>query len=187
MTISNPAIPGLSTFVPNSPAAWRRLFIALAIGAVGSVGMWSVVVVLPKVQAEFGGSRGAASLAYTLAMMGFGIGGVITGRMADRLGIVPAIGVGIISSLLGYFAAGSSTALWQFTLVHFFVGFGSSTTFAPLMAEASHWFVRRRGIAVAIAASGNYLGGAIWPPVIERGIVRYGWQTTHMAVGASAR
>ncbi len=172
MTISNPAIPGLSTFVPDLPAAWRRLFIALAIGAVGSVGMWSVVVALPKVQAEFGGSRGAASLAYTLAMMGFGIGGVITGRMADRLGIVPAIGMGILSSLLGYFAAGASTALWQFTLVHFFVGFGSSATFAPLMAEASHWFVRRRGIAVAIAASGNYVGGAIWPPLIERGIVQ---------------
>ena len=77
MTLSNPAISGLSTFVPDSPAAWRRLFIALAIGAVGSVGMWSVVVALPKVQAEFGVSRGAASLAYTLAMMGFGIGGVI--------------------------------------------------------------------------------------------------------------
>ena len=78
---------------------------------------------------------------------------------------------------------GFATALWQFTLVHFLIGLGSSATFAPLMAEASHWFVRRRGIAVTIAASGNYVGGAIWPPFIERGMAQYGWQTTHIAVG----
>jgi MFS family permease len=145
--------------------------------------MWSVVVALPKVQAEFGGSRGDASLAFTLAMLGFGIGGIVTGRLADRFGIVPAMGIGILSLLCGYVAAGATTALWQFTLVHFFIGLGSSATFAPLMAEASHWFVRRRGIAVTIAASGNYAGGAIWPPVIERGIAQYGWQMTHTAIG----
>ena len=183
MTASFPAAPRLTAFVPDSPAAWRRLVIALAIAAVGSIGMWSVVVALPKVQAEFGGSRGAVSLAYTLAMLGFGIGGVVTGRLSDRFGIVPAIGIGILSLLCGYLAASASTALWQFTLAHFFIGLGASATFAPLMAEASHWFVRRRGIAVTIAASGNYLAGAIWPPLIERGIVHYGWQATHAAIG----
>jgi MFS family permease len=186
VTTSFPAAPGLSTFVPDSPGAWRRLLIALAIGAVGSVGMWSVVVALPAVQAEFGGSRGAASMAYTLAMIGFGIGGVVTGRLADRFGIVTAIGLGILSLMGGYIAASLSTALWQFTLVHFFIGFGASATFAPLMAEASHWFVRRRGIAVAIAASGNYVGGAIWPPLIERAMAHYGWQATHIAIGILA-
>ncbi len=183
MTASFPATAGLSTFVPDSPAAWRRLAIALAIGAVGSVGMWSVVVALPKVQAEFGGTRGAVSLAYTLAMLGFGIGGVVTGRLTDRFGIVPAIGMGILSLLCGYLAAAASGTLWQFTLAHFFIGLGASATFVPLMAEASHWFVRRRGIAVTIAASGNYVAGAIWPPLIERGIARFGWQVTHAAIG----
>ncbi len=183
MTTSFPAALGLSTFVTDSPAAWRRLLIALAIGSVGSVGMWSVVVALPTVQAEFGGSRGDVSLAYTLAMLGFGVGAVVIGRVADRFGIVPAIGMGILSLFCGYIAAGLSTVLWQFTLVHFFVGFGASATFAPLMAEASHWFVRRRGIAVAIAASGNYVGGAFWPPLIERGIAHFGWQATHIAIG----
>jgi MFS family permease len=181
-TLFPPARGGLP-FVPDSPAAWQRLLIALAIGTVGSVGLWSVVVALPKVQAEFGGTRGGAALAYTLAMLGFGIGGVITGRLTDRFGIVPAMAMGILSLLLGYLGAGVSTALWQFTLVHFFVGLGASATFAPLMAEASHWFVRRRGIAVGIAASGNYLSGAIWPPLIERGMAEYGWQATHIAIG----
>jgi len=169
--------------VPDSPAAWRRLLIALAIGTVGSVGLWSVVVVLPKVQEGFGATRGAASLAYTLAMIGFGIGGFATGRLTDRLGIIPAMAMGILSLLSGYLGAGLSAALWQFNVAHFFIGLGASVTFAPMMAEASHWFVRRRGIAVGIAASGNYFSGAIWPPLIERGMAKYGWQTTHIAIG----
>jgi MFS family permease len=169
--------------VPDSPAAWRRLLIALAIGTVGSVGLWSVVVVLPKVQEGFGATRGAASLAYTLAMIGFGIGGFATGRLTDRLGIIPAMAMGILSLLFGYLSAGVSVALWQFNVAHFFIGLGASVTFAPMMAEASHWFVRRRGIAVGIAASGNYFSGAIWPPLIERGMAKYGWQTTHIAIG----
>jgi MFS family permease len=93
------------------------------------------------------------------------------------------MGMGVLSLLIGYVGAGLSSALWQFTLMHFFIGLGASATFAPLMAEASHWFVRRRGIAVTIVASGNYLAGAIWPPLIERSIAHYGWQTTHIAIG----
>ena len=177
---------GAPEFVPDSPAAWRRLLIALAIGTVGSVGIWSVVVALPKVQADFEGTRGAASLAYTVVMAGFGVGGVFAGRLTDRFGIVPAMALGILFLLCGYLGAGMSTALWQFTLAHLFIGLGASATFAPLMAEASHWFVRQRGIAVGIAATGSYLSGALWPPFIERGIARYGWQITHIAIGIAA-
>jgi MFS family permease len=185
MQLTTSFVPGrsISTFVPDSPAAWRRLLIALAIATVGSVGTWSVVVVLPKVQAELGGTRGAASLAYALATIGFGLGGVVTGRLTDRLGIIPAMGIGILSLLFGFLGAGISTALWQFTVAYLFIGLGASATFAPLMAEASHWFVRRRGIAVGIAGSGYYLSGALWPSLIERGIAQYGWQMTHIALG----
>jgi MFS family permease len=172
-----------SSFVPDSPTAWWRLGVALAIGAIGSIGLWSVVVVLPKVQGELGGTRGAASLAYTLAMIGFGLGGVVTGRLTDRLGIIPAMATGVLSLLLGFVAAGFAAALWQFSLAHLFVGLGASATFAPLMVEASHWFVRRRGIAVGIAASGYYLSGVLWPSLIERSISRFGWQATHIALG----
>ena len=51
------------------------------------------------------------------------------------------------------------------------------------MAEASHWFDRYRGLAVAIAASGNYIGGAIWPPVVNWGMQSAGWHNTHIAIG----
>lgn len=170
-------------FVPDSAAAWRRLGLVLLIATVGSVGMWSVVVVLPIVQAEFGASRADASLAFTMTMIGFGVGGVATGRLSDKFGILPAIAIGVAALFCGYVGAGFATALWQFTIIHVLVGLGASATFAPLMAEASHWFVKRRGIAVTIAASGNYLAGAIWPTIIERGTAVYGWRATHIAIG----
>ncbi len=173
-------------FVADSPAAWRRLGLALCIGAVGSVGMWSVVVALPVVQSAFAATRGEISGAFTLAMLGFGVGGVVIGRVTDRLGIVPAIALGMLALAIGYVTAGLSVALWQFVIAHFAIGLGSSATFAPLMAEVSHWFERRRGMAVTVAASGNYVGGAIWPPIVQYSLATYGWQATHIGIGLVA-
>ncbi len=170
-------------FTPDSGQAWVRLALALLIGSIGSVGLWSVVVVLPVVQAEFGASRGAVSLAFTLTMLGFGLGGVATGKVTDRFGIVTAMALSIAMLGLGYVLAGLSTTLSQFILVYFLIGLGTSATFAPLMAEVSHWFERYRGLAVTIVASGNYVGGAIWPPLVNWGVQLAGWRSTHIAVG----
>ena len=170
-------------FVPDSRRAWTRLAVAVLIGSLGSVGMWSVVVALPVVQSEFGTARGTASLAFTMVMLGFGLGQVVTGKISDRYGIVAAIGVGIGVLGLGYIGAGLSPAIWQYILVHFLIGLSSAATFGPLMAEASHWFDRYRGLAVAIAASGNYVGGTIWPPLVNWGMQTYGWRATHIAIG----
>ena len=108
---------------------------------------------------------------------------MLTGKITDRYGIVTAIGLGIGILGLGYVVAGMSSSIWQFILVHFAIGLSSSATFGPLMAEASHWFDRYRGLAVAVAASGNYIGGAIWPPLINYGIETMGWRNTHIALG----
>src|SRR5712675_2252008 len=170
-------------FTPDSGQAWVRLALAVVIGSIGSVGMWSVVVVLPVVQPEFGASRGAVSLAFTLTMLGFGLGGVLTGKITDRFGIVMALMLSIGVQALAYIGAGLSTTLWQFIAVHFLIGLGTSATFAPLMAEASHWFDRYRGLAVGIVASGNYVGGTIWPPLVNWGTQVTGWRTTHIAIG----
>jgi MFS family permease len=175
--------PIQAVFRPDSRQAWIRLWLVVALASIGSVGSWSSVVALPYLQAEFGGTRGAVSLLYTSAVMGFGLGGAGIGRLTDRAGIVPAIAIGIACLLFGYVAVGFASTLWQLTIIHFIVGVGSSATFAPLMAEVSHWFVRRRGIAVSIAASGNYIAGAIWPPLLERGMATYGWRWTHIATG----
>src|SRR5256885_192887 len=170
-------------FTPDSGQAWVRLALALLIGSIGSVGMWSVVVVLPVVQAEFGATRGAVSLAFTLTMLGFGLGGVATGKVTDRFGIVAAMALSISLLGLAYVLAGLSTTLWQFIAVHVLIGLGSSATFGPLMAEASHWFERYRGLAVTIVASGNYVAGTIWPPLVNWGVQSVGWRTTHIVIG----
>jgi MFS family permease len=160
-----------------------RLGLVLLIASIGAVGMWSVVVALPAVQAEFVTTRGAASLAFTMTMMGFGLGGIVTGRITDRFGIVTAIGLSIVFLGLSYIAAGLSATLWQLIAFYFLIGLGTSTTFAPLMAEVSHWFERHRGLAVTIVASGNYVAGTVWPPLVNWGIAAVGWRVTHIAIG----
>ncbi len=169
----------------ESPYAWARLVASLAVMTVGGVGMYVMSVALPLIQAEFGASRSEASLPYTLAMVGFGIGGVLMGRLADRFGVfVPAL-VGAASLAVGFVACAAAGSLWQFSLLQgVFIGLlGTAATFAPLVADISHWFTRRRGIAVAIVISGNYLGGTVWPPLLQHFFDTVGWRATFVGVG----
>jgi len=167
----------------ESRQAWLRLLIALLLSTIGGVGMWSVIVALPAVQAEFEVARGDASLPYTLTMIGFGISGILLGRASDRLGIMLPTLACTLALALGYVAAASASQLWQFALVQgLLIGVGSAATFAPLMADTSQWFTRRRGIAVGIFASGNYLSGTLWPPLLQHFIAEHGWRLTYQGV-----
>ncbi len=169
----------------DSRYAWGRLAAALAIAIIGGIGLWTPVTVLPTIEAEFGLGRGGASLPYTATMIGFALGGVLMGRFADRRGILLPVIVGASMLALGYIAAALSQSYWQFLLAQaVLIGFlGSSSTFGPMVADISLWFQRRRGIAIAIVASGNYLAGAIWPPVLLRAIDAYGWRLSFIAIG----
>src|ERR1700760_5036627 len=125
----------------DSPYAWLRLAVAVLLSAIGGVGMWSVVVALPAVQAEFGLERGAASLPFTLTMVGFGLGGGVLGRLADRRGVVWAVMIGAGSLATGYGLASVSGGLVSFTAACLLIGaFGSAATFVPLVADISFWF-----------------------------------------------
>jgi len=175
------AVPGGEA---ESGYAWTRLVMALLLSTIGGVGMWSVVVALPPVQAEFGVARADASLPYTLTMIGYGLSGILMGRLSDRFGIMVPVMAGTIALALGYVLAGSASSLWQFTVVQgLLIGVGSSATFAPLLADTSMWFTRRRGIAVAIFASGNYLAGTVWPPIVQHFIEIAGWRQAHVGIG----
>jgi MFS family permease len=169
----------------ESPYAWRRLAASLALSTIGGVGLWSVVVVLPAVQADFGVARGSASLPYTATMLGFALGGILMGRLADRFGIVVPLLVSSISLSIGYLLAAHAPSLGTFALTQgLAIGLlGSSVTFAPLVADVSHWFTRRRGIAVSICASGSYLAGTVWPPVLQHFAATRGWRPTMFGVG----
>ena len=168
----------------ESANAWLRLVVTLTLSTIGGVGMWAVVVALPAVQTEFGVARGAASLPYTLTMVSFGLCSIVMGRLSDRFGIIVPIVIGAIALGLGYAAAAFAVSLWQYTLAQgVLIGAGSSATFAPLLAHTSLWFDRRRGIAVAVFASGNYLAGTLWPPVVQHFIETVGWRDTYFGIG----
>ena len=163
-----------------------RLLASLALSTIGGIGLWSVVVALPVIEAEFGVDRGGASLPYTATMVGFAFGGVLMGRLADRFGIMVPLMLGACMLGIGYVAAAEATSLWQFIVAQaLLIGLlGSSATFGPLVADVSLWFGKRRGIAVAVVASGNYLAGTIWPPLLQAAIAAVGWRRAHMAIGA---
>lgn len=169
----------------DSRYAWARLMVTLTLMTLGSSAMYVVSVVLPTVQAEFGTARADASLPYTLLMVGFGLGGVLMGKLADRYGLMTVVMIGAAGLGAGYIGAGLASNVWVFALVHGVLlgALGSAATFAPLVADASLWFVRRRGIAVAVCASGNYLAGAIWPPIVQHFVGEVGWRTTFIGLG----
>jgi MFS family permease len=171
--------------LPDSPYAFRRLLVALALMTIGNGGMYIVVTVLPIVQAEFGVARADASLPYTLLMIGFGLGGIAMGRLADRRGVIVPLLIGALSLGVGFIAASFAASIWMFAIAHgVFIGLlGCSANFAPLIADTSLWFVKRRGIAVAVCASGNYLAGALWPPVVQYFFDSVGWRQTYFGLG----
>jgi len=170
---------------PESPYAWARLAASLALMTISGVGMYAIAVALPAVQAEFGTARSQASLPYAATMIGFGLGGILMGRLADRFGVMVPVLIGAVCLGLGFVAAGASSGLWQFTLAQgVLIGLlGTSSAFAPLVADTSMWFTRRRGIAVAICASGNYFAGAVWPPILQHFFDTIGWRAAFTGVG----
>ncbi len=181
MSSTQPADPSLI----DSRQAALRLLTVLGLVTLGNSGMYVVAVVLPAVQAEFGVGRGSAALPYTLMMVCLGLGGLWTGKLADKHGITPVLQVGAVAVCAGFIWAGLSGSIWTFGLAHgLLLGMlGSSSTFAPLLADTALWWNKRRGIAVAVAASGNYLAGTVWPPLVQWGIETIGWRHTYVLMG----
>lgn len=181
MSSTQPADPSLI----DSRQAALRLLTVLGLVTLGNSGMYVVAVVLPAVQAEFGVGRGDAALPYTLMMICLGLGGLWTGKLADKHGITPVLQVGAVAVCAGFIWAGLSGSIWTFGLAHgLLLGMlGSSSTFAPLLADTALWWNKRRGIAVAVAASGNYLAGTVWPPLVQWGIETIGWRHTYVLMG----
>ena len=178
-----PNTPADPSLIDSRQAAWR-LAVTLGLVVLGNSSMYVVSVVLPAVQAEFGTGRADASLPYTLMMVCLGIGGLWTGRMADRHGLMPVLLMGAVAVCLGFVGASLSHSIWMFALAHALMGLiGSAATFAPLMADTALWWNRRRGIAVAICASGNYVAGSFWPPLVQWGIDTVGWRSTYLGMG----
>ena len=162
-----------------------RLFASLALMAVAASAMYAAVLVLEPATAEFDTGRGAGSMPYTLFMIGFAVGGVVMGRLADRFGIVAPALLASLCLPAGLLFAAQATELWHFSVsLGVLCGlFGMAATFAPVASDISHWFTARRGLAVGIVISGTYVAGAVWPPVLQHFIDTYGWRATFHGLG----
>ncbi len=173
------------TAIVDGNAAWARLGLTMAAGVVASVGMWTVVLILPAAQAEFAVDRASASLPYTFTMLGFALGNLVLGRTMDRYGAA-AVLIGAAAALgLGYLGAALAPSLWALTAAQAVIGFASAAGFGPIIADVSHWFLRRRGVAVAMAANGNYLAGVIWPLALAPILAAEGWRETYLTVAVA--
>jgi MFS family permease len=118
-------------------------------------------------------------------MVGFGLGGILMGRLTDRYGVSLPLAGATLALALGYALASLAPTLLAYALAQgLLIGFlGSSATFGPLLADISHWFERRRGLAVSSVACGNYLAGTVWPPIVQHLIETIGWRQTHITIG----
>ncbi|MFV0514647.1 MAG: MFS transporter [Jhaorihella sp.] len=172
--------------IHDSAYSWARLLVTLGIAMVANVGMWAIIVIMPAVEAEFDAGRAEASLPYTLTMVGFGLGNLLIGRLVDRFGITLALNGAAAAIAAGFFVATLMPNMLSLSAAHLLLGLGTAVGFGPLIADISHWFMRRRGIAVALVASGNYLSGAIWPTLLAGMLAESGWRQVYLTLAIVA-
>ena len=157
-----------------------RLVAALTLMTIGGSGMYSAIMVLEPAALEFSSGRGGASLPYASFMAGFAVGGVVMGRVADRYGILLPALLGSLALPAGFLLCVQATSILHLCVVlAVLCGFlGAAFSFGPLVADTSLWFTARRGLAVGIVISGNYLAGAVWPPILQHYFDQQGWRAT---------
>jgi MFS family permease len=168
--------------IHDSRYSWFRLIVTLIIAMVANVGMWAIVVIMPAVETEFVAGRAVTSLPYTLAMVGFAFGNLLIGRIVDRFGVTWALNGAVVVITFGYLLSMWAPSMVILSLTHLLLGLGCAVGFGPLIADISHWFLKRRGIAVALVASGNYLSGAIWPNLLSGMLAENGWRQVYLTL-----
>jgi MFS family permease len=181
-----PAMP--DTMAPQraasieSRASWTAACITLAILSISYGAPLLVVVGLKPIQEALGTDRSVVALAGALVWVGTGLGGIMMGWLADRIGIRSTVAIGAVMMAAGL-ALSSTGSVWALYVGHgVLIGLvGNGAIYAPLVVYVTRWFDRRRGSALALISSGQYIAGIVWPTVFERGIARYGWPTTMLA------
>lgn len=183
-TPPSPALPAPDPRI-DSGYAWVRVAASLLLMTLGFSALYTIVVALKPVAADLGATRAGVSFAYAAMFIGFGFGGILMGWWSDRMGLLYPLVTGTILLSAGFLLAGRVTALWQLILVFgVLIGFGGiSCTMGPLVANITHWFDRRRGIAVSIVISGSYVAGTVWPPIMQFGLDQMGWRDAWTGLG----
>ena len=174
-------------FSQDSHYSWFRLLITFLIGTSLNIGMWAIVIVLPDIQKEFNFNRGEVSVLFSFTMVGFALGNFILGKLVDKYGIILTLLFASFTVVLGFFISAFSYSLILLSFCHVMIGFGTAAGFGPLMSDISFWFSKRRGIAVSVAASGNYFSGIIWPTLISAFFINsFDWRFLYVLFGIIA-
>ena len=168
--------------IHDTPYAWFRLLITLIIAIFANTGMWAVITIMPALEAEFVTSRAVTSLPFTMNMIGFAVGNLVIGQIIDRFGVTLSVMAAAICSALAFFLATLAGDIYLLAAIHLLLGFGTAAGFGPLITDISHWFLKQRGIAVALIASGNYLAGGIWPLFLSDILAEDGWRAAYLSL-----
>ena len=167
--------------------AWGVTVASMIIASLAFGAPYVVIVALKPIAADFGGYRSVPSAAASLAILGTGVGGLLMSWLAERVGVrsVVAIGGLMVCAGLVLSSRASDGEAWALYLGHgLLVGLvGNAAIQAPLYVYVTRWFDRRRGTALALIASGQYIAGACWPPLFQRAIDEYGWRQTMVGFG----
>jgi MFS family permease len=170
----------VTSSILDSRYSWTRMVITLFVAIIINAGMWEIIAIMPAVQLEFGVDRAGASLPYTLTMIGFGVGNFVIGKAVDRFGVSLSLIGAAVGVAVGLYLATISTSIVMMSFAQLLIGLASAVGFGPLIADISHWFLKRRGIAMAIVASGNYLSGSIWTLVLADTLNTQGWRGVYI-------
>jgi MFS family permease len=172
----------------ETPYGWAVLAASLAFVSIAFGASYLAVVSLKPIAADFGWPRWIPSLGYSSILLGSGLGGIVMGMWADRVGIHWPARLGAVMMGVGLVTVSrSDSAPMMLAAFGLLVGFmGISCAFAPMLTNVTRWFDRRRGMAVAIVASGQSVAGAVWPTIFNWGIEGWGWRATFLTFGVFA-
>ncbi len=165
--------------IHDSTYSWFRLAVTLLIAIFANTGMWAVITIMPALEIEFDTVRSTTSLPFTMNMLGFAVGNLLIGKLIDKYSVRFSVIIAAILSAIGYSFSSIVNDFTMLTALHFVLGFGTAAGFGPLISDISHWFLRHRGIAVAIIASGNYLAGTLWPLFLSDILIEQGWRDAY--------
>ncbi|MBL0898497.1 MAG: MFS transporter [Reyranella sp.] len=169
----------------ESRASWRAAWITLGILSISFGSPLLIVVGMKPMQEALGIERAVVALAGALVWVGTGAGGILMGWLADRIGLRTTVAIGACM-IAGGLALSSTGSIWALYVGQgLMVGFlGGGGVYPPLLVYVSRWFDRRRGTAIALISSGQYVAGVAWPALFERGISTVGWQLVMLGYAA---
>ena len=172
----------------ETPYGWVVVFASLALHSISLGAPAILFVALKPIAADLDAVRAVPSMAYSLMMIGTGIGGIAMGRWMDRYGVMQPVLFGAVMICLGALLASHAEGRWSlYIATGLLMGLlGKAAMVAPLVANVTRWFDRRRGLAVAIITSGQGLAGAVWPTVVQHFNELVGWRGTFLYFGVFA-